>query len=585
MGSAKPSYDLGSHPPAAVLLGSVAQHMGLMAVTLVFPLLVAQAAGVDPAMQTRYLALAMLAMGIATVLQAYGRPLFGLPAIGSGYLLPAVFTAAYLPAAIVAARAGGLEAVAGMTIAAGLTEIAFSRVMHRLRPFLPIEIVGLVVLLIGIILGIVAIKLMVGYSGGVTSGNVASTTAAAGALLVMVALAAWGPPALRAMAVLAGLAAGTAFHALSGLANGVPASTAPVDFMTSFAAWQQVSWPQASWPPVTWPLVTPSFHLAMLPGFLAGALACLLRSFGDIVASQRANDRAWKRPDYASIEAGVLADGLGTLVAGLVGTMGLNTYSASVGLSVATEVRARRVALGAGIGWIVLAFIPGATLVVKAIPQAVLGAALLFASAFIVLSGISILGQRLFDTRRTIVVGLGFLIGLSFDEIPGYYAQALSPGAQAVITSSLVLGLFTALALNALFRIGAVRSRRLDWSAAQGHEPLQQFLRDAGAFDGARAEEMGRVLQLADEFATAAPSLADGTVEVTARFDEFVLELAFSWRGRPLQAGPALSFADGVDEAAMLNGVTYLLMERLADRMTRRTREDGRQELRLEVHQ
>lgn len=568
MGSGRLRYDHDSHPPLAVLLGSVAQHMGLMAVTLVFPLLVAQAAGADAEMQRRYLDLAMLAMGVATLFQCWGRPLLFLPRVGCGYLLPAVFTAAYLPAALFTARAGGLEAVAGMTIAAGLAEVLFSRIMHRVRPFLPVEIVGLVVMLIGIILGIVAIKLMVGYSQSMASVTLTGSGGAAAGLVVMIALAAWGSPPWRAMAVLVGLAVGTAVHFALGI--GAPLPQVSVKPMLEL---------------IRWPIVVPSFSIGLLPGFLAGALACILRSFGDMVASQRANDPNWRRPDYANIEAGVMADGLGTLCAGLIGTMGLNTYSASVGLSVATEVKARRVGLGVGIGWIALAFIPGSSVAVMAIPRPVLGAALLFASAFIVLSGISILGQRLLDARRTIVVGLGFLIGISFDEIPDFYARALSETVHEIVTSSLVLGLFTALALNALFRIGAVKSRRLVWSTAEGHAVLRQFLMDSAAADGARTDEVGRIAQIAEEFATAAPSLVEGPVEVTTRFDEFVLDVSFTWAGRALQPGPKPTFDVEVDEEAMLNGVTFLLITRLSDRTHRRTLPDGRQELRCEVDQ
>ena len=189
------------------------------------------------------------------------------------------------------------------------------------------------------------------------------------------------------------------------------------------------------------------------------------------------------------------------------------------------------------------------------------------------------------DARRTIVVGLGFLIGISFDEIPDFYARALSASAQELVTSSLVLGLFTALGLNALFRIGAVKSRRLAWSPADGHGVLRQFLLDSGSADGARTGEVGRCAQIAEEFATAAPSLVEGAVDVTTRFDEFVLDVTFIWSGRPLEPGPTPSFDADVDEDAMLNGITYLLIARLADRTHRRTLPDGRQELRCEVDQ
>ena len=575
-------YDVRSRPPLAVLVTSVAQHMGLMAVTLVFPVLVAQAAGADAATQANYLALSMLAMGLATLFQAWGGRLPGLPQVGSGFLLPAVFTAAYLPAALLTAKSGGLSAVAGLTIAAGLTQITLSRFISRLRPYLPIEIVGLVVLLIGIILGIVALKLVVGL-GQERPLSVDGTGAAVLALAVMVGLAVWGTARLRTMAVLAGLAAGAAFHLACGLLWGIPGPSGAAAAGPDLSAAALIS--SFSWS-LGWPLVTPSFEAGLLPGFLAGALACTLRGFGDMVASQRANDRDWKRPDYPNIEAGVLADGLGTLMAGLLGTMGLNTYSASVGLSVATQVLARRVALGVGFAWIAMAFVPGASMLVLAVPRGVLGAALLFASAFIVLSGISILGQRMLDARRTITVGLGFLLGISFDELPAFYSNHLATELQSVVSSSLILGLFAALALNALFRIGRRTTLRTLWQPESGGASLRQFLQDAGGVEGARADAVARLLQLAEEFSTAAPALSPGApVEVAATFDEHQLELAFTWTGQPLVPGPAPSLDPDVDEGPAMNGIVLLLMTRLADRLTRRVLADGRHELACVVDQ
>lgn len=567
-------YDLHSRPPLAVLVASVAQHMGLMAVTLVFPVLVAQAAGADAATQANYLALAMLAMGLSTLFQSWGGRLPGLPRIGSGFLLPAVFTAAYLPAALLTAKTGGLSAVAGLTIAAGLTQITLSRFISRLRPYLPIEIVGLVVVLIGIILGVVAFKLVVGL-GQERPLSVDGTGAAVLALAVMIGLAVWGTARLKTMAVLVGLAVGTAFHLVWGLFWGLAAPAAPGLPLTSLvpSVASSLGWS------LNWPLVVPSFSAGLLPGFLAGALACTLRGFGDMVASQRANDRDWKRPDYANIEAGVLADGLGTLMAGLLGTMGLNTYSASVGLSVATQVLARRVAVGVGFTWIALAFLPGASTLVLAIPRGVLGAALLFASAFIVLSGVSILGQRMLDARRTITVGLGLLLGLSFDQLPAFYSEHLASELKSVVSSSLILGLFTALALNALFRIGRRTTLRTLWLPETGFSTLRPFLLDAGGVEGARADAVARLVQLAEEFSTAAPALATGTVEVAATFDEHQLQLAFTWAGDPLEPGPAPSLEPDVDEDEVMNGIVLLLMTRLSDRLRRRVLADGRQEL------
>ena len=66
------TYRLHDTPPAPLLLASAAQQVGLAAVTLGFPLLVAEAAGADAALKAAVLQWSMLAMGIATLLQCWG---------------------------------------------------------------------------------------------------------------------------------------------------------------------------------------------------------------------------------------------------------------------------------------------------------------------------------------------------------------------------------------------------------------------------------------------------------------------------------------------------------------------------------
>jgi len=91
------------------------------------------------------------------LIQAYGRH-----GIGSGHLLLGHCTILYVPFAVEAAKSGGLGAVAGLTIIAGLTEVVLSRCLRVLRPYVPPEIIGLVITLLGIALGMFGLKLMIG---------------------------------------------------------------------------------------------------------------------------------------------------------------------------------------------------------------------------------------------------------------------------------------------------------------------------------------------------------------------------------------------------------------------------------------
>jgi xanthine/uracil permease len=536
------------------------QHVGLGSVTLVFPLLVADTAGADAATVSSYLALAMLALGISTLLQSWGRH-----GIGSGYLLPAVFTAIYLPPSFIAAQQGGIGAVAALTMVAGATQILLSFAVRRLRPWLPTELVGLVVLMIGIGLGLLALRLMLGFGPGLDRGT-DDLLATAVALAVIIGLSVWGGPRLRPVAVLAGLLLGFAAHAARVLVDGGTLLPVPI-------AWQLP----------TWPLATPQLDWALLPGFAMGGLACLVRVCGDVVACQRANDPAWRRPDFGPMRSGALADGIGTFIAGGLGLPGTNSYTASVGLSIATGVAARRVGFAVGALWIGLALVPGSAAMVLAVPRGVLGAALFFAAAFIVTTGMGIVTQRLMDARRTLVVGAALVIGLSYDAAPQIFS-GLPAGLRLLVSSSLVLGMIAALLLVGAFRIGQARLLRLSWHAADGAAALQDFARRSGAEWGARAEVVARLEAALEEVAAALPGVLAprAAVEVSARFDEFNLDAVLRWPGEALLPAdgtpPSLEQADDADLASRL---AALMLRRSADRVVEAVLPDGRQELRL----
>jgi xanthine/uracil permease len=548
-------YGLDARPPPRVLLPAAFQHIGLGAVTLVFPLLVAEAAGADAQTTASYLSLAMIALGIGTLLQCFGR--YG---IGSGFLLPSVYTAIFLPPAIAAAQEGGLGAVAGLTMVAGLTSIALSRVIQRVRVFLPAEVVGLVVTVLGIILGLLSLRLVLGVDD-IGAGGTRNVPAGIVALLVTFGVAVWGGARLRTVAVLIGLGAGCAVHVLL-----LVAGLVPEDRVTPIRVTM-----------MSWPLDTPSLPLVFLPGFVIGAVAAAVRVMGDVVASQRANDAGWKRTDFRTVQSGMLADGLANVIAGAMGVIGMNSYSASVGLAAATGITARRVAAAAGIGWIVLGLTPGAASVVMAVPRGVLGAVLLYAASYILMSGMTIITQRLLDTRRTLTIGVSLLIALSYSEIPGMYA-ALPDYLLMTIGSGLVLGMGAALTLNAIFRIGASHLAEWSWNPADGAKALVDFITEAGRGCGARTEVVGRAAHLLEEFADAAALVVapGASVLVRARFDELHLDIDLAWQGDAMAAGAEIDLDADIEAAGFVSGLAMVLMRHHANRLEATRLPDGR---------
>ena len=549
-------YGLESRPPLRVLLPAAFQHIGLGAVTLVFPLLVAEAAGADERTTANYVSLAMIALGIGTLLQCWGR--WG---IGSGFLLPSVYTAIFLPPAIAAAHVGGLGRGGGADHGRR-PHLHRAVARHPAHPRLPAG------------------------GGGRAGGHGARhhprpVVAAPGArrrrdrqwrharpagagssrLLVTFGVAVWGGARLRTVAVLVGLGAGCLTHLVLLLAGLLPDSPAPAIHLTV----------------ISWPLAAPNLPLVYLPGFMVGAVAAAVRVMGDVVASQRANDPAWKRTDFRTVQGGMMADGLANFIAGAIGVIGMNSYSASVGLAAATGITARRVAVAAGLGWILLGLTPGAASLVMAVPRGVLGAVLLYAASYILMSGMTIITQRLLDTRRTLTIGVALLIALSYSEIPGMYA-ALPDYLLMTIGSGLVLGMAAALTLNAIFRIGATHHAEWSWDPAQGTGALVDFVTEAGRGCGARAEVVGKAAHLLEEFADAAPLVVDPgqTVLVRARFDELHLDIDLAWQGEAMAAGAAVDLDADIEAAGFVSGLAMVLMRHHADRLEPTTLPDGR---------
>jgi NCS2 family nucleobase:cation symporter-2 len=280
-----------------------------------------------------------------------------------------------------------------------------------------------------------------------------------------------------------------------------------------------------------------SFDFALIGAFAVGALAACLKTIGNVTTCQKMNDAEWVRPDMHSISKGVLADGLGTVTAGILGTVGVNSSPSAVGLAGATGVTSRRVAYAIGAIFFALAFLPKVASVLSIIPRAVMGAALVFSACFVFVNGVQIITSRLLDARRTFVIGLAFLSGIAVDLLPGYFANVPAQF-QPLVSSSLVIGMLTAVLLNLVFRLGVRQTERLRVAPdAIASAEIEGFMEAQGAAWGARRDVIDRAsFNLQQSIETIAEGCdPQGPLEITASFDEFNLDLRVSYAGAPLE--------------------------------------------------
>jgi NCS2 family nucleobase:cation symporter-2 len=541
-------YGVDETPPPGVMLFSGLQHVGLATIYLDYPVLVAQAAGAPAEVASAVVSMTLIALAIGAILQA-----IPMGPIGSGYLCPPIASVVYLVPSLVAAKHGGLAAVFGMTVAAGLLELGLARILRRLRALFPPEIAGLVVLLVGIATGIVGLRTAAGVSSAGGGLAVADVGIALFTLAIMVALNVWGRGWPRLFCVLIGMAAGYA----CAWALGRVVATAPAGSDALFAV---PSFGHLGW----------SFDATLAVPFVVAAIAASLKVIGNVTTLQKANDADWVRADMRSISRGVTGDGLGSIVAGVFGGHGLNSSTGAVGLATATGVQSRRVAWSVAGVLLVLAFVPKLGQLFYNMPRPVAGAALVFSSTFIVINGLEIMTSRLLDARKTLVIGLALVFGLAVEIYPGLL-ESLPAAARVALGTSLVLGTVVGLGLNMLFRIGLRRVATIEVQPdAVDAAALEMFMEAQGATWGARRDVIERAkFNLQQSIETLVSSgVVHGPLNVQVSFDEFRLDMRVSYDGPPLklpERRPSNEEIMASDEGEQ--NLAGFMLRRLADRV------------------
>ncbi len=509
-------YGVDEVPPRGVLLLSGVQHVGLVAIFLLVPVIAGRQAGLPAEKIIDVLSLSMLVMAVGPLLHALRRG-----PLGSGYLCPPIFAAAYLPASLLALKAGGLPLMFGMTVFAGVVEIVVSRLLRPLRPFLPPEIAGFVVAMIGLTIGLLGFRNVFGI-GMADPPGVASYAVAAVTLALMVGLNVWTTGAPKIFCALIGMVAGYVLAIAAGVLPATDLARLAVAPVAHFPSVDHLGW---------------AFDSELIVPFVVAAVAASLRAIGDLTICQKTNDADWVRPDFSSISGGAMANGIGTMLSGLLGTVGLNTSTSNVGLAGATGITSRCVAFVIGGIYLVLAFLPKAATVFAIMPAPVVGATLLFVSALIFVNGLIIITSRMLDSRRIFVIGLSFMVALAADVYQPFFSQ-LPAGVRVFTSSSIVLGTLTALLLNLVFRLGVRRTQTLTVNPlAVDAQQIEEFMQTHGATWGARRDVIDRArFNLLQSIELLADSgVTKGALNVAVSFDEFSLDVGVSYDGVPLE--------------------------------------------------
>ena len=513
----KPSniiYGVDEKPALWMTLFLGFQHISIYAISLLFPVVIVREMGGTPSQAAFLVSMSMIAGGVGAIVQALTKG-----PVGSGYLCPQVCGPSFLTASIMAAKLGGLSLLFGMTFVAGLFEGLFSRALNRLRLLFPTEVTGLIVAMVGITVIRVASTNFLGLDSSDSVIEKSEVFVSFLTLAVMVGLNVWTRGNLKLFCVLIGMIVG---YTASYILGDVQTSPISDSHLVWFPFLRHPGW---------------SFDVYLIAPFIIAMLCSSLKSVGDLTTCQKINDAEWTRPEMKNISKGVLADSIGCMSAGLLGGMGQSTSSSNVGLSIATGVTSRTISFAMGGILIFLGFFPKLAAVFAIMPKSVMGSTLIFALGFMVVAGLQIMMSRMIDVRKTFVIGLPLIFGLTVDLMPDIFAGVHS-WVSPIFSSSLSTATITAIVLNLIFRIGISRKAQLNVTPGpDSSEEIFSFMDSKGRNWGARKEVVYKAMSAISEFTEAAfeHKLTQGSVEINARFDEYNLDVDIHYQGKLIE--------------------------------------------------
>lgn len=558
----KPSnliYGVDERPPLWKWFLLSFQQICIISIYFVIVGIMARESKASPLLAQQMVSCAMIAVGIAAILQALWKG-----PIGSGYLAPPVISAIYLQASLLALARGGLPLLFGMTIFAGFAEIILSRLIPYLRTIFTPVITGFIIMVVGIELGLVGTKLFldvdIGWHAKIFRPHflVALVT-----LALLVGLSIWAKGKFRLFAVFVGILAGSVLSYLLGVI--------PQD---SFDAFLKASWASG----INFSHLSFTFDFVLVIPFLMAAIAAALRTTGTVTTCQKINDEEWNRPNIQEIKKGILADGLGTAIGGLLGVPGNSSAPSCVGVSQATGATSRYIAFGIGLLLFIFAFIPKIALLIMLIPHPVVGAALVFTGSLMLLGGLQIISQNPINIRQKFIIGISLLFGLSY-QVFGEYFRSLPDSIKAFTGSTLSIAILSSILLNLIFRLGIKRTSTFTVDfASPDHKTFKEFffkltkswnapqVHAQRTFDATNA-----FLKLLDE-----GRYTDTPVKTKVSFDDVSYQIDLTYHGDLLhlpQHRP-LSSEDLIDEAPMIKGLLGFLLTIYPDKLTSKAEEN-----------
>ena len=431
-------------PPFGKLTILGIQHvLAFYAGAVVVPLVIASGLGLDNHTLVHLINADLLTCGIATIIQSAGIGRFigvKLPLI-QGVTFTAVSPLIAIGAAATPPGADpttGLATMYGSIIAVGLIVFLVAPFFAKLLRFFPPIVTGTLLTVMGTTLLSVSAGDIVAWADKATddAAKAAATYEALGfafgTIAIIVIIQRLFKGFMGTLSVLLALLIMTA-----------------VAFALGKTDFSGVG--EATWLGITTPFYfgIPKFSVTAIVAMIIVMAVTAVETTGDVFAT---GEVVGKRIAPRDIANALRADGLSTLLGGVLNSFPYTCFAQNVGLVRLTRVSSRWVVTTAGVFMIILGLLPKAAAIVAAIPSPVIGGASLAMFANVAVVGIQTLAKvDLRDNRNAVIVstsiGLALLVTFRKEDI----LTAMPSWLQIIFGSGVTIGSLTAIILNILF--------------------------------------------------------------------------------------------------------------------------------------
>ncbi|MDM0605643.1 nucleobase:cation symporter-2 family protein [Clostridium perfringens] len=392
---------------------------------IVVPLVIATSLGFDSKVTTALISASILGSGLATIIQTKG---VGKVGARVACIMGTDFT--FVSPAISVGSVLGLPGIIGATILGSLFEVILSFFIKPLMKFFPPLVTGTVVALIGLTLLPVSIDWAAGGAGSANYASLENLAVAMFVLVITLLLNNYGKGMISSASILIGIVVGYIVCIPLGLVDFTPVKE---------ASW--LSFPKILEFGVTFDAKA---VMAFIPAYFVatiGTVGCL-KAIGETSNIDIGDKR---------VAAGVLSDGVGSALGGLVGSCPNTSFSQNIGIISLTKVASRHVAVMAGILLVILGFLPKVAAIITGIPNPVLGGVGIMMFGTVAAAGIRTLSNIKLTERNLLIIAISMGLGLGVTFRPDVIHN-LPEAIRMIFSSGISTGTIAALILNAVLK-------------------------------------------------------------------------------------------------------------------------------------